>query len=104
MTNSSMFRRFQAAAPSSAHGTDKPRREVKVYRIRLGSEKGLSFERVTLRELARKAARARTAEDRAETSPALKAQIKDSFDAYLRGDARPVDEFLAELEAELNEQ
>ena len=32
---------------------------------------------------------------------ALRVQIKQSFEAYLREDVRPVEEFMAELEAEL---
>ena len=106
MLSASIKKRFQTAAPSSAHGADRPLREIKVFRIKLGPEKSVRLERMSLRELAIKAAQtcARTGEERAEASPALQAQIRESFEAYLDGDVRPIDEFLAELEAELNEQ
>lgn len=102
MSSSKVIKRFKdAAAPPSAHRSDK-RSEVNVFRI-TGSKTGLRLEPVSFRNLVTRAARG-CVEDRAEASPALKAQIKESFEAHMRGDSRHIDEFLAELEAELSEQ
>ena len=35
-----------------------------------------------------------------EHTPELKAQIREGYEAYQRGECRPIDEFMAELEAE----
>lgn len=39
-----------------------------------------------------------------ETSPELMTQIKEGREAYLRGDVQDFDEFMASLEAELNDE
>lgn len=95
-----MIKRFQAVAPRGAHGNDKPRREIKVFRLGRGPQRDVRLVRMSLREMANRSALVRLAEEK-ETSPALQAQITEGFQAYLRGDYRPVEEFMAELEAEL---
>jgi len=96
-----MIRRFQqAAAASPSHGRDTLPPEVKIFVIKPGLNR-LLFERIPARDLAasRRLSRMREIEKEATV---LRAQIKRSFEDYLRGDVRPVDEFMAELEAELN--
>jgi hypothetical protein len=104
MKQMSMIKRFQSAAPSSAHANEKRKPEVKVFRLKLGPDKDVRFERMNLRELAKRSAVVKLTEDKEERSPALQAQIREGFQAYLRGDYRPIEEFMAELEAELEQQ
>lgn len=73
---------------------------------RLGGLKGgaartasLSAEERTA--IARHAAEVRWANR--ENSPALKKQIREGYQAYLKGNVRPVEEFIAELEKEIEE-
>lgn len=53
--------------------------------------------------IARHAAEVRWANHEAR-SPQLQAQIDEGFAAYQSGETRPVEEFMAELEGELNEE
>lgn len=101
---STMIRRFRAAVPANAHANEKRKPEVKVFRLTIGPNKDVRFERANVRELAKRSAVAKLTEDKEERSPALQAQIREGFQAYLRGDYRPIEEFMAELEAELEQQ
>lgn len=38
-----------------------------------------------------------------EDTPALKRQIKEGYQSYLKGDVRPIEEFMAEVEKEIKE-
>ncbi len=99
-----MIKRFQAAVPSTAHRNDKPKPEVEVFRLRLVGSESVRFERVKSRDLAIRSVAVKLSEEKEDRAPALQAQIREGFQAYLRGDCRPVDEFMTELEAELEEQ
>ena len=69
--------------------------EVKIYLLKSGR-----LVRVPLRELlANRRETSNTGDD--ETSPELQAQIKESYAAYVRGDVRPLSEFIDELDVEL---
>ena len=99
-----MIRRFQAAvAPAPRHSNDPMPPEVKIFVIKAAPRTDrLRYRRIPLRELAKSRRLCRLKELDKEAAE-LRAQIKQSYEAYLRGDVRPVDEFMAELEAELNQ-
>jgi hypothetical protein len=104
-TPPAIVKRFQsAAAAPTSHRKDILHPEVQVYRVKIGPERDLRFVRVRSKDLTHgRPARIQKIEGAEETTPELKAQIREGYEAYMRGDVRPVDELLAELEAELSE-
>jgi hypothetical protein len=73
--------------------------EIHTYRIRVDLANNLYFENVS--RYPRGCRMPMKSRHFDEDSPALMAQIREGYQEYLRGELRPIDEFMAELETEL---